>query len=103
MIRTILIFVTLAFGYILFLKHFPIRFEEFLASKWTSEKRFGLEGCEVLIPALKTIIDESSFRGVKNFNIGMPHRYINHFIHPVYVLVSWSCLSLPYCYKYMYS
>ena len=52
------------------------RFEEFLASKWTSEKRFGLEGCEVLIPALKTIIDESSDKGVKNFNIGMPHRLI---------------------------
>ena len=23
------------------------RFEEFLAKKWPSEKRFGLEGCEV--------------------------------------------------------
>ena len=23
------------------------KFEEFLAKKWTSEKRFGLEGCEV--------------------------------------------------------
>ena len=51
-----------------------IRFEEFLASKWTSEKRFGLEGCEVLIPALKTIIDHSSEVGVESFNIGMPHR-----------------------------
>ena len=50
------------------------RFEEFLASKWTSEKRFGLEGCEVLIPALKTIIDRSSAAGVESFNIGMPHR-----------------------------
>uniref|UniRef100_A0A1X7TY60 2-oxoglutarate dehydrogenase, mitochondrial n=1 Tax=Amphimedon queenslandica TaxID=400682 RepID=A0A1X7TY60_AMPQE len=50
------------------------RFEEFLASKWTSEKRFGLEGCEVLIPALKTIIDHSSYAGVESFNIGMPHR-----------------------------
>ena len=26
------------------------KFEEFLAKKWSSEKRFGLEGCEVLIP-----------------------------------------------------
>ncbi|KAK1334714.1 hypothetical protein QTO34_004280 [Cnephaeus nilssonii] len=32
----------------------PSRFEEFLQRKWSSEKRFGLEGCEVLIPALKT-------------------------------------------------
>ncbi|CAK9817401.1 2-oxoglutarate dehydrogenase complex component E1 [Anthophora plagiata] len=28
-------------------------FEAFLARKWSSEKRFGLEGCEILIPAMK--------------------------------------------------
>ncbi|XP_067857421.1 2-oxoglutarate dehydrogenase complex component E1 isoform X3 [Heptranchias perlo] len=50
------------------------RFEEFLQRKWSSEKRFGLEGCEVLIPALKTIIDKSSERGVDNVIMGMPHR-----------------------------
>ncbi|XP_059156850.1 2-oxoglutarate dehydrogenase complex component E1-like isoform X2 [Physella acuta] len=50
------------------------RFEEFLARKWSSEKRFGLEGCEVLIPAMKTIIDASSALGVDSFIIGMPHR-----------------------------
>uniref|UniRef100_A0A8B9KV36 2-oxoglutarate dehydrogenase complex component E1 n=1 Tax=Astyanax mexicanus TaxID=7994 RepID=A0A8B9KV36_ASTMX len=42
------------------------RFEEFLQRKWSSEKRFGLEGCESLIPALKTIIDRSSANGVEN-------------------------------------
>jgi 2-oxoglutarate dehydrogenase E1 component len=51
-----------------------IRFEEFLARKWASEKRFGLEGCEVLIPCMKTIIDSSSALGVDSFVIGMPHR-----------------------------
>src|SRR5699024_9933152 len=35
------------------------KFEEFLAKKWSSEKRFGLEGCEVLIPAMKEVIDNS--------------------------------------------
>ena len=50
------------------------RFEEYLAKKWPSEKRFGLEGCEVLIPAMKQIIDIASSRGVDNFVIGMPHR-----------------------------
>uniref|UniRef100_UPI00398ED982 2-oxoglutarate dehydrogenase complex component E1 isoform X4 n=1 Tax=Pristiophorus japonicus TaxID=55135 RepID=UPI00398ED982 len=50
------------------------RFEEFLQRKWSSEKRFGLEGCEVLIPALKTIIDKSSENGVDNVIMGMPHR-----------------------------
>ena len=51
-----------------------VRFEEFLAKKYPAEKRFGLEGCEVLIPALKHIIDVCSKRGVTDFNMGMPHR-----------------------------
>ncbi|XP_033845752.1 2-oxoglutarate dehydrogenase complex component E1 [Periophthalmus magnuspinnatus] len=50
------------------------RFEEFLQRKWSSEKRFGLEGCESLIPALKTIIDISSQSGVESVIMGMPHR-----------------------------
>ncbi|ESO88985.1 hypothetical protein LOTGIDRAFT_228933 [Lottia gigantea] len=50
------------------------QFEKFLAKKWPSEKRFGLEGCEVLIPAMKTIIDCCSDDGVDYFAIGMPHR-----------------------------
>ncbi|XP_042288705.1 2-oxoglutarate dehydrogenase-like, mitochondrial [Thunnus albacares] len=50
------------------------RFEDFLARKWSSEKRFGLEGCEVLIPALKTIIDQSSAAGIDSVIMGMPHR-----------------------------
>lgn len=53
----------------------PSRFEEFLQRKWSSEKRFGLEGCEVLIPALKTIIDKSSENGIDYVIMGMPHRY----------------------------
>jgi len=50
------------------------RFEEFLARKFSSEKRFGLEGCEVLIPSLKAIIDESSDLGIESVVMGMPHR-----------------------------
>uniref|UniRef100_A0A8D0AMB1 2-oxoglutarate dehydrogenase complex component E1 n=1 Tax=Sander lucioperca TaxID=283035 RepID=A0A8D0AMB1_SANLU len=50
------------------------RFEDFLARKWSSEKRFGLEGCEVLIPALKTMIDKSSAAGIDSVIMGMPHR-----------------------------
>ncbi|CAB1318883.1 unnamed protein product [Coregonus sp. 'balchen'] len=51
-----------------------MQFEEFLQRKWSSEKRFGLEGCESLIPALKTIIDKSSMNGVESIIMGMPHR-----------------------------
>lgn len=50
------------------------KFEEYLAKKWGSEKRFGVEGCEVLVPAMKTVIDESAQTGVDSFVIGMPHR-----------------------------
>uniref|UniRef100_A0A8D0AJB0 2-oxoglutarate dehydrogenase complex component E1 n=1 Tax=Sander lucioperca TaxID=283035 RepID=A0A8D0AJB0_SANLU len=51
-----------------------MQFEDFLARKWSSEKRFGLEGCEVLIPALKTMIDKSSAAGIDSVIMGMPHR-----------------------------
>lgn len=49
-------------------------FENFLAKKWSSEKRFGLEGCDILIPAMKTIIDRSTEHGVESIIMGMPHR-----------------------------
>jgi len=49
-------------------------FEAFLARKWTSEKRFGLEGCEILIPAMKQVIDKSTELGVESIVMGMPHR-----------------------------
>ena len=46
------------------------RFEAFLARKWSSEKRFGLEGCEILIPAMKQIIDKSTELGVESIVMG---------------------------------
>lgn len=49
-------------------------FEGFLAKKFSSEKRFGLEGCEMLIPSLKSIIDTSTDLGVESVIMGMPHR-----------------------------
>ncbi|KAF7967902.1 hypothetical protein HWV62_32577 [Athelia sp. TMB] len=49
-------------------------FEKFIASKYPNEKRFGLEGCEALIPGMKALIDRSVDHGVKDVTIGMPHR-----------------------------
>ena len=49
-------------------------FEKFIASKYPNEKRFGLEGCESLIPGMKALIDRSVDAGVKSIVIGMPHR-----------------------------
>merc|ERR1712012_911035 len=49
-------------------------FENFLAKKWPGEKRFGLEGVEMLIPCMKQVIDKSTERGVECIVMGMPHR-----------------------------
>ncbi|KAG8930122.1 2-oxoglutarate dehydrogenase E1 component [Tulasnella sp. 418] len=49
-------------------------FERFIASKYPNEKRFGLEGCESLIPGMKALIDRSVECGVKSITMGMPHR-----------------------------
>ena len=49
-------------------------FEGFLANKYSAAKRFGLEGCEVLIPGMKALIDEAADRGMESVVIGMPHR-----------------------------
>lgn len=45
-----------------------------MAKKWSSEKRFGLEGGEILIPAMKEIIDRSTELGVESIIMGMAHR-----------------------------
>ncbi|KAK2991202.1 hypothetical protein RJ640_027174 [Escallonia rubra] len=50
------------------------QFENFLATKWTASKRFGLEGCETLIPGMKEMFDRSADLGVESIVIGMPHR-----------------------------
>lgn len=49
-------------------------FETFLANKYTAAKRFGLEGCETLIPGMKAMIDRGADLGVQCVVIGMPHR-----------------------------
>lgn len=49
-------------------------FEFFLATKFPNDKRFGLEGCEALVPGMKALIDRSVDYGIKDIVIGMPHR-----------------------------
>lgn len=48
--------------------------ERFLATKYNTAKRFGLEGAESLIPGLKFMIDRSTELGVNSMVLGMPHR-----------------------------
>jgi 2-oxoglutarate dehydrogenase E1 component len=53
---------------------FADTFEGFLAQKFNTTKRFGLDGGEVIIPALKDGIDRASELGAHSFVLGMPHR-----------------------------
>jgi len=45
-----------------------------LANKFAAAKRFGLEGCETLIPGMKAIIDTAADLSAQEVVIGMPHR-----------------------------
>ena len=49
-------------------------FESFIAAKYSAAKRFGLEGCETLVPGMKALIDRAAERGVESIVLGMPHR-----------------------------
>jgi 2-oxoglutarate dehydrogenase E1 component len=49
-------------------------FERFLAQKWSTAKRFGVEGAEALIPGMKEVIDTAASDGCTDIVIGMPHR-----------------------------
>ncbi|KAI5958364.1 KGD1 [Candida theae] len=49
-------------------------FETFLSTKFPNDKRFGLEGAESVVPAMKAMIDTSVEEGIEDVVIGMPHR-----------------------------
>ena len=49
-------------------------FETFLHSHYIGQKRFSLEGGEMLIPLLDTIVERSARFGVREIVMGMPHR-----------------------------
>ena len=51
-----------------------VLFESYLANKFNTAKRFGLEGCEALVPGLKALIDVATEKGVNSIVFGMPHR-----------------------------
>jgi 2-oxoglutarate dehydrogenase E1 component len=55
------------------LKH-AIGFENFIHKKFTGQKRFSIEGAEVMLPGLNALIDHGAELGIKEFTIGMAHR-----------------------------
>ncbi len=49
-------------------------FEQFLHRKFIGQKRFSLEGGEVLIPLLEWVVRQAASSGVRTLILGMPHR-----------------------------
>src|SRR5438309_183821 len=49
-------------------------FETFLSTHYMGQKRFSLEGGEMLIPLLDAVIERSAQFGVREMVLGMPHR-----------------------------
>jgi len=49
-------------------------FETFLHRSYVGQKRFSLEGGEMLIPLLDAIIERAGSQGVREIVMGMPHR-----------------------------
>jgi len=51
-----------------------VAFENFIHTKFFGQKRFSIEGCEGLIPALDAVIETGAEKGISEFVIGMSHR-----------------------------
>ena len=51
-----------------------VGFESFLDKKFVGQKRFSIEGCEALIPALDKVIEHGAGLGIREFVMGMAHR-----------------------------
>jgi multifunctional 2-oxoglutarate metabolism enzyme len=49
-------------------------FESFLHTKYTGQKRFGLEGAESLIPLLAAVCEDAADGGITDVVMGMAHR-----------------------------
>jgi 2-oxoglutarate dehydrogenase E1 component len=49
-------------------------FEQYIQRKFVGQKRFSVEGCEAVIPAMDYMVREAADQGVEEFVIGMAHR-----------------------------
>jgi len=50
------------------------QFEKFLGTKYLGQKRFSIEGNELVIALVDQLIDASAVRGINDITIGMAHR-----------------------------
>lgn len=51
-----------------------VGFEKFIHKKFVGQKRFSLEGAEILIPGLNNLIEKGADMGVEEFTFAMAHR-----------------------------
>lgn len=51
-----------------------VGFEKFIHRKFVGQKRFSLEGAEILIPAMIAVIEKGADLNIREFMIGMSHR-----------------------------
>eukprot|EP00879_Flechtneria_rotunda_P026265 GHRR01027996.1.p1 GENE.GHRR01027996.1~~GHRR01027996.1.p1 ORF type:complete len:602 (+),score=191.82 GHRR01027996.1:1647-3452(+) len=49
-------------------------FEQFLSRKFPASKRFGLEGCEALLPGLLALVEAGAAQGLKKVEVAAAHR-----------------------------
>lgn len=49
-------------------------FEQYIQKKFVGQKRFSVEGCEAVVPAMDYIVRKGADLGIKEFVIGMAHR-----------------------------
>eukprot|EP01116_Phalansterium_solitarium_P002820 TRINITY_DN130_c0_g2_i1.p1 TRINITY_DN130_c0_g2~~TRINITY_DN130_c0_g2_i1.p1 ORF type:complete len:940 (+),score=374.31 TRINITY_DN130_c0_g2_i1:92-2911(+) len=49
-------------------------FDHFMQKKFATTKRYALEGCEAMIPAIDAVFSVGAALGVEDVVIGMPHR-----------------------------
>ncbi|MFN0032540.1 MAG: 2-oxoglutarate dehydrogenase E1 component [Flavobacteriales bacterium] len=49
-------------------------FEQYIHRKFVGAKRFSVEGCEAVVPAMDYLVHQGGALGVKEFVIGMAHR-----------------------------
>ena len=51
-----------------------VGFEKFIHKRFVGQKRFSIEGAEILVPALNDLVEYGAELGIREFNIGMAHR-----------------------------
>ncbi len=51
-----------------------VGFEKYIHKKFVGQKRFSIEGAEILVPAMNYLIDKGANMGVREFTIAMAHR-----------------------------